>query len=100
MGGDDSQKLLPWRGMILLSGAQTSGSLGIQHCSGKLRGWELAATSPRAVGAQLQTAWVTFGKQTWVTSPARRRVGRPSKNKGLPQLLPATVGRTVLECVI
>jgi hypothetical protein len=22
MGGDDSQKLLPWRGMILLSGAQ------------------------------------------------------------------------------
>ncbi len=22
MGGDDSQKLLPWRGMLLLSGAQ------------------------------------------------------------------------------
>src|SRR6266568_3662737 len=38
MGGDDSQKLLPWRGMILLSGAQTSGLLRIQHCSGKLRG--------------------------------------------------------------
>jgi hypothetical protein len=27
MGGDDSQKLLPWRGMSLLSGAQTSGFL-------------------------------------------------------------------------
>ncbi len=38
MGGDDSQKLLPWRGMILLSGAQTSGLLRIQHCSGKLGG--------------------------------------------------------------
>ena len=23
MGGDDSQKLLPWRGILLLSGAQT-----------------------------------------------------------------------------
>jgi len=27
MGGDDSQKLLPWREILLLSGAQTSGSL-------------------------------------------------------------------------
>jgi hypothetical protein len=26
MGGDDSQKLLPWRGILLLSRAQTSGS--------------------------------------------------------------------------
>src|SRR5438094_8004580 len=77
MGGDHSQKLLPRRGILLLSGAQTSGSLRIQHCSGKLR-WELAdatfpgPSQPPAV-ARLQTAWVTFGKQTWVTSPARRR---------------------------
>jgi len=27
MGGDGSQKLLPWRGILLLSRAQTSGSL-------------------------------------------------------------------------
>jgi hypothetical protein len=39
MGGDHSQKLLPRRGIILLSGAQTSGSLRIQHCSGKLPRW-------------------------------------------------------------
>jgi hypothetical protein len=26
MGGDDSQKLLPWRGIYFPSGAQTSGS--------------------------------------------------------------------------
>ena len=34
MGGDDSQKLLPWRGILLLSRAQTSGSLRNQHCNG------------------------------------------------------------------
>jgi hypothetical protein len=34
MGGDDSQKLLPWRGLLLLSRAQTSGSLRNQHCNG------------------------------------------------------------------
>jgi hypothetical protein len=34
MGGDDSQKLLPWRGIRLLSGAQqTSGSQQHQHSS-------------------------------------------------------------------
>jgi hypothetical protein len=31
MGDDDSQKLLPWRGISLLSGAQTSGSQQNQH---------------------------------------------------------------------
>ena len=36
MGDDDSQKLLPWRGISLLSGAQTSGSQQNQHqhCTG------------------------------------------------------------------
>ena len=35
MGGHDSQKLLPWRGMQILSGAQqTSGVLQNQHCNG------------------------------------------------------------------
>src|SRR5947209_6419376 len=38
MGGDGSQKLLPWRGISFLSGAQTSGSQQNQHqhCTGKL----------------------------------------------------------------
>ena len=36
MGGDDSQKLLPWRGALLLSGAQqTSGVQQHQHFSSK-----------------------------------------------------------------
>ena len=38
MGGDDSQKLLPWRGALLLSGAQqTSGVQQHQHFSSKGR---------------------------------------------------------------
>src|SRR5215510_7042404 len=38
MGGAHSQKLLPWRGRSLLSGAQTSGSQPNQHqhCTEKL----------------------------------------------------------------
>jgi hypothetical protein len=36
MGGDDSQKLLPWRGSLLPSGAQTSGSLQNHHSSSKV----------------------------------------------------------------
>ena len=37
MGGDDSQKLLPWRGMILLSGAQQPpAQLRNQHSNAKL----------------------------------------------------------------
>ena len=36
MGGNDSQKLLPWRGIPLLSGAQeTSGSQQNQYSSPK-----------------------------------------------------------------
>jgi len=79
MGGERSQKLRPRRGIVLLSGAQqTSGSLQNQHCNGKLRLGSrrapLSSASRRAV-AQLQTAWVTFGKQSWVTSGERRRIG-------------------------
>ena len=33
MGGDDSQKLLPWRGMLLLSGAQNLRLTAKSHSS-------------------------------------------------------------------
>src|SRR5207249_1064121 len=57
-GGDHSQKLLPRRGILLLSGAQTSGSLRIQHCSGKLRGGKLAdATFP---GPSQPRQWLSY----------------------------------------
>ena len=68
MGGDDSQKLLPWRGMLLLSRAQTSGSLRNQHCNGN-GATGFAPASSESV-AQLQTAWVIFGKHRWVRNVA------------------------------
>ena len=76
MGGQDSQKLRPWRGRLLLSGAQyTSGSLQNQHSNGnptaRLRGDAALPGQPRAK-AQLQTAWVILGKHRWVTSRKRR----------------------------
>jgi hypothetical protein len=82
MGGDDSQKLLALERNVLLSGAQqTSGSRRNQYCNGKMR-WKLAgaplSTASRVV-AQLQTAWVIFAKQTWVTSRKRRRPGQIAK---------------------
>ena len=70
MGDDDSQKLLPWRGISLLSGAQTSGSQQNQHqhCTGKL-GW-ISVGGKRL--AQLHTAWIILGKYTWINSRKRR----------------------------
>jgi hypothetical protein len=79
MGGDDSQKLLPWRGVHSSPGRKPPAQLRNQQCSGKLRGGELAGHRPRPsqprFAAQLPTAWVILRKQTWVTSAARRRVG-------------------------
>src|SRR5437867_1834301 len=62
----------------LFSRAQTSGSITNSTLYRKTaRGWGTcrpsSAQASRAVVAQLQTTWVTFDKQTWVTSPARRR---------------------------
>jgi hypothetical protein len=69
MGGDDSQKLLPWRGIYSLSRAQTSGSLRNQHCNGNGATFCTAACENVA---QLQTAWVILGKHRWVSSRACR----------------------------
>jgi hypothetical protein len=71
MGGDGSQKLLPWRGISLLSGAQTSGSQQNQHqhCTEKLG--RISVGGRRL--AQLHTAWIILGKYTWIISAKRRR---------------------------
>ena len=36
MGGDDSQKLLPWRGIHSSPGRKPPAHLQNQHCNGKL----------------------------------------------------------------
>lgn len=76
MGGDDSQKVRPWRGIALLSGApQTSGSpqhhTVTENCSGISQS-DAPFPASRLV-TQLPTAWVIFGKQRRVSSGARRR---------------------------
>ena len=63
MGGDDSQKLLPWRGINLLSGAQTSGSQQINtvtETAGSDRGHssrtaQVMALSYRLTGSFLES---------------------------------------------
>ena len=60
MGGDHSQKLQPRRRILLLSGAQTSGSLRNQHCSGKLRDGEFADTT--FPGQSQARSWLSYGR--------------------------------------
>ena len=74
MGGDDSQKLLPWRGIHSSPGRKPPAQLRINNVT-ETAGWNLARGTPSFwPRPQLQTAWVTFGKQRRVNSAARRRV--------------------------
>ena len=72
MGGDDSQKLRPWRGIHSSPGHSKPPAHSKINCNGKLR-WGCHVSWQSRVVAQLQTVWVIFGKQTWVTSRKRRR---------------------------
>ncbi len=75
MGGDDSQKLLPWRGIHSSPGRKPPAQQ-INTVTETPRGFSPGTTSPASrIVAQLQTAWVIFGKQTWVTSRERRSAG-------------------------
>jgi len=79
MGGDDSQKLLPWRGIDSSPGRKPPAHYEINTVT------ETATTFCAAASgsvAQLQTAWVIFGKHRWVSSGACRR--RSRRCGGLP----------------
>ena len=72
MGGDDSQKLLPWRGIHSSPGRKPPAQLRINNVT-ETAGWNLARGTPSFwPRPQLLTAWVTFGKQRRVNSAARR----------------------------
>src|SRR5450759_4337656 len=73
MGGDDSQKLLPRRGVHSSPGRKppaqlTKSTISLILAVGLSRGapWTLG------LWPQLQPAWVIFGKHRWVNSGARR----------------------------
>src|ERR1035441_9629184 len=72
MGGDDSQKLLPWRGIHSSPGRKPPAQLRINNVT-ETAGWNLARGTPSFwPRPQVQTAWVTFGKQRRGKSAARR----------------------------
>jgi hypothetical protein len=81
MGGDDSQKLLPWRGSAPLRGANLRLHYEIntltqtrhfdpRQTTGRVKGAACASASTSE--AQLQVVWVIFGKHRWVNFGARR----------------------------
>ena len=73
MGGDDSQKLLPWRGIRSSPGRKPPAQLTKSTISLKLAvGLSRGAPRPLGLWPQLQPAWVIFGKHRWVNSGARR----------------------------
>lgn len=76
MGGDDSQKLLALERNVLLSGAQTSGSIyEINNVAETAVEISRRHSWPTWPWPQLPPAWVIFGKHTRVSSGARRSAG-------------------------
>src|ERR1039457_5182964 len=91
MGGDDSQKLLPWRGIPSSPGRKPPAQLRINNVT-ETAGWNLARGTPSFwPRPQLQTAWVTFGKQRRVNSAARR------SDALIPLINAYPVGQTPLD---
>ena len=75
MGGDDSQKLLPWRGIYSSPGRKPPAQLPKSTISLKPAvGISRGAPWPLGLWPQLRPAWVIFGKHRWVNSDARRRI--------------------------
>ena len=86
MGGDDSQKLLPWRGSFSSPGRSRPPVHRIKHCNGSQQ--RPSCGTEFSTMAQLHRAWVIFGKHRWVISRKRRRTirvkvdaKRPSKTE-------------------
>ena|SRR5579863_4086779 len=67
MGGDDSQKLLPWRGIISLPGRKPPAHYEINTVT-----VPPFCRADQQDCAQLQTAWIILGKQGWITFRKRR----------------------------
>jgi hypothetical protein len=60
MGGDDSQKLLPWRGSAPLQGANLRLNYEINNVT-ETAGWNLALTPPSLAGLAVASATGRLG---------------------------------------
>ena len=71
MGGDDSQKLLPWRGIHSSPGRKPPAQLRINNVT-ETAGWNLALTPPSLAGLAVASAtgrlghfWKAYPGQFW-----------------------------------
>jgi len=69
MGGDDSQKLLPWRGIHSSPGRKPPAQLRINNVT-ETAGWNLALTPPSLAGLAVASATGRLG-HFWKAHPGQ-----------------------------
>src|SRR5665647_3238586 len=87
MGGDDSQKLLPWRGIHSSPGRKPPAQLRINNVT-ETAGWNLALTPPSLAGLAVASATGRLG-HFWKAHPGQ--FWRAPKASG-PRRLASTPG--------
>src|ERR1039457_1713588 len=87
MGGDDSQKLLPWRGSAPLQGANLRLNYEINNVT-ETAGWNLALTPPSLAGLAVASAtgrlghfWKAEAGQFWRAPKGGKRRKSPKLSK-------------------
>jgi len=77
MGGDDSQKLLPWRGIAILSGAQqTSGSFAKSNSNSKVS-CSGGFNAPRSITPEARTFGLRYGTREEESAEVSQSMGDP-----------------------
>ena len=83
MGGDDSQKLLPWRGIHSSPGRKPPAQLRINNVT-ETAGWNLALTPPSLAGLAVASAtgrlghfWKAHSGQFWRAPKINLQLNRP-----------------------
>ena len=83
MGGDDSQKLLPWRGIHSSPGRKPPAQLRINNVT-ETAGWNLALTPPSLAGLAVASATGRLG-HFWKAHPGQFwRAPKVSLAEGYP----------------
>ena len=95
MGGDDSQKLLPWRGIHSSPGRKPPAQLRINNVT-ETAGWNLALTPPSLAGLAVASATGRLG-HFWKAHPGQFwRAPKGRAARGSPRWPPVCRGTGVL----
>src|ERR1039458_7826963 len=91
MGGDDSQKLLPWRGIHSSPGRKPPAQLRINNVT-ETAGWNLALTPPSLAGLAVASAtgrlghfWKAHPGQFWRAPKAQKAAGLGPQHSPQPR---------------